>query len=61
MREIVHSPPMEEEEEERNRSEDESPPPPTTVFLARFNLKTGLFSAFLPAENLLSFGKVLTS
>ena len=60
MREIVHSPPMEEEEEERNRSEDESPPP-TTVFLARFNLKTGLFSAFLPAENLLSFGKVLTS
>lgn len=59
MREIVHSPPMEEEEEERNRSEDESPP--TTVFLARFNLKTGLFSAFLPAENLLSFGKVLTS
>lgn len=60
MREIVHSPPMEEEEEGRNRSEDESPPP-TTVFLARFNLKTGLFSAFLPAENLLSFGKVLTS
>lgn len=59
MREIVHSPPMEEEEEGRNRSEDESPP--TTVFLARFNLKTGLFSAFLPAENLLSFGKVLTS
>lgn len=59
MREIVHSPPMEEEEEGRNRSEDESPPP--TVFLARFNLKTGLFSAFLPAENLLSFGKVLTS
>lgn len=60
MREIVHSPPMEEEEEGRNRSEDEFPPP-TTVFLARFNLKTGLFSAFLPAENLLSFGKVLTS